>query len=211
MIAYREHDFDPQGPIREHPYQGADYHEGVEYYDFRKNPELIREKLEDFKPHDSHEGIKRFYEIVEWINTDESVFESNDCAFTPPMDNISPNASPKKLECKGRLMIFYRNLPINLNPPSTEWLLDATSAYIQHTDKGFQDGVIGLCFMDTAFAALNKQVGKELVLYFWAYGDTEEETYENLGRLFTNLLMAIKGVSTEIAEALEQQTGESIS
>jgi len=176
MITYREQDYDPQGPIREHPYKGAEYDEGVEYYDFQQHPELIREKLEDFKTHDSHKGIQRFYDLLEWINSDESELESNDCAFHPPKDNISTNTSPKKLECKGRLMIFYRHLPINLNPEATQWLLEATNQYLQHTDPEFRDGVYGLSFMDSGFVALNKQVGRELVLQFWVFGDTEEET-----------------------------------
>ena len=40
----------------------------AQYYDFQKNPELIEEVLEDFRPYEEHGAIKRFYSMVRWLN-----------------------------------------------------------------------------------------------------------------------------------------------
>jgi hypothetical protein len=207
VIAYKESEYQPEIPIRVHPYLDAEYDERVRYHNFRETPELIREKLEDFKPFEPQQAVKTFYELVEWINGPESELESNDCAFTGPKTNISVNSSKKKMECKGRLMVFFRRLPNNLNTDTMKWLLNATGAYIERTDEQtWQDGIVGLSFMKTAFAALNNQIGEELVLRFWAFGDTEQEVFDNLDRLFRNLLTALEGVSKEVSKALVRQS-----
>lgn len=206
MIAYRETEYQPEIAIRVHPYLDAEYDERIRYYDFKVNPELIREGLEDFKPWEPQPAIESFYQLLEWISGRDSQLESNDCAFTGPKTNISVNSSKKKMECKGRLMVFFRSLPNNLNADTMKWLLNATGAYIERTDEPtWQDGIVGLSFMKTAYAALNRQIGEELVLRFWAFGDTEQEVFDNLNRLFRNLLTALQGVSREISEALVRQ------
>src|ERR1044072_5563917 len=108
MDVYREKDSGPRDPVRLHPYEGSDYDYNVDYYDFRRNPRLIREKLEDYKPWEEQEAIQTYYRLLDWLVSDSSVFESNDCAFKPPSTNISLRVSPKALQCSGRLMIFYR-------------------------------------------------------------------------------------------------------
>ena len=59
MRTYR--DEQQSGPSRPHPYKVADYDSNVDYYDFKNQPELIREKLEDFKPYDVQEAIQTFF------------------------------------------------------------------------------------------------------------------------------------------------------
>lgn len=208
MIAYREKDSDETGPVRTHPYIDAENNESFKYYDFRANPELIRQKLEDFKPYDSHEAIQTFYRLLEWLNSEDSILESNDCAASLVKANISIESSSKKLESKGRLMIFYRYPKMNIYRDNTQMLLEATKHYLEHIDPDFHDGAIGLSFFETAFEEIGNAIGKELVIQFWAFGDTEEETYENLNRLFNNLLTALKGVSNEAMVAIRKQQSE---
>ena len=199
MICYREKDYEDKGMPRSHPYDGASYDARVAYYDFRKHPSLIREKLENFKPFDRHDGIQKFYELVEWINSRESFFESNDCCFDEPFPRRSHTSSDKALECHGRLLIFFNNLEANLQDETTEWLRLALDKCINEADVGYEDGIIGLCFFNTMFEEVNDQIGRELAIRFWVFGETEIEIYLNLGRTFVNLLEALKAVNREIS------------
>jgi hypothetical protein len=205
MRTYR--DEQQSGPSRPHPYKGSDYDTGVDYYDFKKQPELIREKLEDFKPHDAQEAIQSFYSLVEWINVESKVLESNDCAFEAPRPSNSPNASSKKLQASGRLMIFYRELHYNVNEQPISWLRDATEFYIKQVDPTFEDGVIATGLQGSIYEALRNRLGKELVLTFWAFGDTDEETYANLDRAFKGLHEALRRVAEEIIKSTIEQGG----
>jgi hypothetical protein len=210
MISYRESEYQPDRIVREHPYTDGTYDQRVKYYDFRTNPAAIRQSLEDFKPWEPRGAIETFYQLLEWLNGEMSELESNDCAFHGPQPNISVSTSPKELECKGRLMIFWRRLELNVSEPHLKWLIDAAEHYLKHTDEStWLDGVIGLSFMETAFGRLNKNVGKEMVLQFWAFGDSEDELFENLDRLFKNLTMALKGLSNEVQQSISREVQQS--
>jgi hypothetical protein len=61
--------------------------------------------------------------------------------------------------------------------------------------------------METAYVECDRTVGKEVVLQFWAFGNTDVEVFENLDRLFKNTDVALRGLSDEIAESIEAQWG----
>jgi len=204
MFVFRGTDSLPFGPVRVHPYQKSTYGGNVQYYDFGRHPELIRETLEDFKPWEKYEAVETFYQLLEWIRGDGSVFESNDCAFQAPSSNTLTKASDKKLCCAGRLMVFYRLLTANLDPDTVNSLLGATNFYLQQIDTDFKDGRIGLSFFDTAFEADNNTIGEELVIEFIAFGDTEEEAFANLNRVFLNMRYALERVNEHALEAMRQ-------
>jgi hypothetical protein len=206
MFVFRGTDSPPFGPVRVHPYEKSDYDANVQYYDFGRYPELIRLKLEDFKAWGKYPAVDAFYQLLEWIRSDLSVFESNDCALQGPAQNTLTKASSKKFNCAGRLMIFYRSLGANLQPDTVNSLLEATGFYLQHTDEHFTDGQVGLSFFDTAFEALQNRIGKELVIEFIAFGDTEEECFANLNRVFVNIRYALQRVNEHALEAKKQQT-----
>ena len=94
--------FVDDGCTRGHPWRGSQYSDEVEYYDFKKNPELIRTSLEDFKPYADQAATNRFYELLEWLNGPDSFLETNDYAFRGP----APNENPKMaypLECHAKV------------------------------------------------------------------------------------------------------------
>lgn len=104
--------------IRRQPWTTAESDETHRYYNFRTNPELIPEVLEDYKPWSHEPAVQKFYELVRWVNSDESVFESNDCAFHGPKVNSQKDTFHKELVCSGRLMFFIRHIPLNLSDDS---------------------------------------------------------------------------------------------
>jgi len=77
-------DTDPPSPPREHPWNTSVVNSSWRYQNFRENPELIAQVLEDFKPFAHYQAVHTFYDLVRWVNGDGSPFESNDCGLRPP-------------------------------------------------------------------------------------------------------------------------------
>lgn len=192
------------GDPRAHPWTTAESDPAYRYYDFRRHPQLIRTHLEDFTAWKSYAAITTFYDLLEWLNGPESVFESNDCAFEGPHLNTSPDFT-KSLACTGRLMILYRNLSLNTAPDQIQRLSDAIHHALHHTDPGFAWGAIGTTTVPVHYRAIpgsqDVVAGQQLMLSFWAFGDSETETMTNLGRTFGNLSTVIRGVSAETLTA----------
>jgi hypothetical protein len=198
MRVYFESDDTYEG-IRAHPYEGTSGGPEEAYYDFKEKPELIPQVLEDFKTWEEHEAIQVFYEMLRWLNGEDSALESSDCALARQLgENRSKGPFPRELECSGRLMVFYRNLNLNVSPRHVEWLKGATHFHLNRLDPEFEMGAIGLFLTKASYLHLQGQLGNQLVILFFAFGDNEQEVMENLRRLFVNLYEALKCVSEEL-------------
>jgi hypothetical protein len=68
--------------LRSHPWIDGESDPAHRYYDFRTSPERIRSSLEDMQEWSAYPATETFYRLLEWLNGSESVFESNDCAFS---------------------------------------------------------------------------------------------------------------------------------
>lgn len=75
-------------PLRVQPWEESDHKTPGDYYDFRRNPELIRTHLEEFAPFDRYQGVQDFYSLIEELNGPDSVFETNDARL---LDHLSTN------------------------------------------------------------------------------------------------------------------------
>ena len=135
---YEHNDPDSLGP-RSHPWIDGKSDPTHRYYDFRARPELIRSSLEDMQDWNSYPAAETFYRLLEWINGSESVFESNDCAFSGATANTSTQFS-KRLQCSGRLMILYRDLALNRSPEQIHWLTNAAAHALRGTDPSIRMG-----------------------------------------------------------------------
>ncbi len=185
---------------RSHPWTDAAANSGNRYRDFKSGPQFVRTSLEDFTPWNHYHAVETFYRLLEWLNAPDGGFESNDCEFTGPSDNKDPNYR-KKLECSGRLMILYRDLPRNLSRPLTERLEGALHRRLAELDPGFEWGAVGTTIMRTRYVGLPVpeagQLGFQLMLSFWAWGNTECETMAHLDRLFGNLARSLHDAAAE--------------
>lgn len=103
---------DPTVKTRKHPYDGAAYDKRVKHYNFVTQPELIRKRLEDFIPWSHHKSVDEFYQFLEWLNGNGSIFESSDCRLEPPTANPHSNV-PFKMVLQGRVMILFRDIGLN--------------------------------------------------------------------------------------------------
>jgi hypothetical protein len=212
---------------RHHPWTVSAENPEFKYYDFRKHPELIPRVLEDFRPFDQYDATQRFYEMVTWLNGDESKFETSDCRF----DGIKPNTQKdkwnKELACHGALVVLFRNLKYNLSedsrawsnqkimtgvtPPRQyqpskylKWMADQSEHLVRQINPGFRLGCIATSFYNVYYvdgAEDNRdKFGYQLVYRFWAWGDTDDEIMSNLKIVFDALTMCLKKLSTDVPE-----------
>ncbi|MBN2530743.1 MAG: hypothetical protein JXR76_30425 [Deltaproteobacteria bacterium] len=183
---------------RSHPWVDAKGNAACRYYDLTAEPERIRTSLEDFRPYDQFGAIDQFYQMLLSINRPSSAIESNDCAFTGPAINGHPSF-PASLQCNGRVMILLRNIELNTIEGNVQWLSNQLHRHLCVIDTTFQLGIIGTTIVPVRYLALpkinNQQLGSQLMISFWAFGNSTEETMKNLSRLFKNLSSALNDIS----------------
>lgn len=184
--------------LRSHPWVDTAGSPECRYYDLTSSPELIRRSLEDLRPWRHYEAIEDFYLLLTALNQPKSTLESNDCAFTGPQINENPEFL-KSLQCTGRVMVLFRNLERNTDQGEIERLTYQLHCYLANTDPDFCWGVIGTTIVPVRYLALTEsngqQLGYQLMISFWTWGNTEAETMANLGRLLKNLSHAVRHVS----------------
>jgi hypothetical protein len=187
----------PFADARSHPWSDVRGASEGRYYDLTGSPEHIRHSLEDFLPWSHYAAIEAFYVLLEWINQRTSLFESNDCAFSGPVVNADP-AIPKAFQCTGRVMLLFRALERNIATGSIELLENQLHRELVELDPRFEWGAIGTTLVPVrylAFADHDDQLGSQLMISFWAWGDDEENTMLNLKRVFENLSRALRKLS----------------
>ncbi|MEO5955662.1 MAG: hypothetical protein ABIR36_08265 [Nitrospiraceae bacterium] len=208
MKVYEHSDPDSMSP-RSHPWVDSASNPAHRYYNFRSSPELIRSSIEDMQEWSAYPATETFYRLLEWLNGPESVFESNDCAFSGATVNTQDS---KRLQCSGRLMMFYRDLALNTSPEQMHWLTNATAHALRRTDPAFEEGAIGATIMSVRFTTLpgppERQRGQQLMLSFWAWGEQEPEVMTNLDRTFHNVTVALRGLSDEIRRSPPAATAD---
>jgi hypothetical protein len=187
---------------RSHPWGKTTYTENAgEYYSFREKPELIRESLEDFKPYDSRRAVQSFYELLEWLNREDGVLETNDCFFRPPAENPDDQF---KFDTKthGRIEFFIRKLEANLSGDAIQWLYRMVSLYLQVERPDFHCAIFDIAGAATDYVELpgghDERTGLRLCIYFNAYGNGDAEAWENLNITIQGLFNAFKGVERAI-------------
>jgi len=203
--------YDHSGPafatLRVHPWTVAQGNPGCRYRDFKETPALVRSSLEDFLPWAAWPCVDTFYRLVEWLNGPDSILESNDCAFEGPQTNPTPRVA-KDLEATGRLMILWRQLPRNLSRAGTEALKGAIHRHLAGLDTGLVHAAVGITVCPVRYVTLPlpeaRQAGTQLMLSFWAWGDTDEEVMGNLDRTFQGLREALGAAAREVGDSFRR-------
>lgn len=189
---------------RSHPWTSAVSDSAFRYIDFQAQSELIRSSIEDLQDWGAYPSTETFYQLLEWLNGPESVFESNDCAFNGPTRQVTQKID-KRFECSGRLMILYRELALNTVVEAVHSLTQAFAGRLSQRDPDFAWGAVGVTCVEVRFRTLpgpvEAQRGQQLMLSFWAWGDDENETMASLDRTLSNLAGVLRDLSAEIAAA----------
>jgi hypothetical protein len=195
---------------RAHPWAFGGDNQEFRYYDFKQFPELIPTVLEDFRPYRERPAVQTFFEFLRWANSPESELETDDCLFRPPKPH-KDNNSDKKLGCHGRIFVFFRHLEFNLVPSACDWFHDVWGVGVSGIDSEFtpSQGVVGLTKQRAWYTALphreqHEILGGSLMLSFWAYGDTDDEAYDNLQRLVSNLHEVARQITLHVREHREK-------
>ncbi len=195
---------EPPAEPRSHPWRGSLESPDHRYYDLTASPEHIRRSLEDFLPWSRFQAVDSFYALLERLNHPKSLLESNDCAFSGPHANEDPTL-PKLLQCTGRVMVLFRALARNTEQARVEWLKNELHHALIELDPDFRWGIVGTTLVPVRYLALpttdDQQLGWQLMISFWAWGDQEAETMQNLARLMNNLARALRQVSARAAAA----------
>ena len=178
---------------RSHPWSTSTGDLSHRYYDFRATPELIPEVLEDFLPWEAYPAVRSLYGLLAWINGKDSPFESNDCAFAGPEVNID-RGFRKKLQCCGRLGVFFRDLSLNTSERAMSRWVETLHTGLRALDPGFAWGAVGTTRLRVDYRELSESgaEGSQLLLSFWAWGDDEPEVFENLARVIAALREALE-------------------
>jgi hypothetical protein len=206
---------------RQHPWLHSTINPDWKYYDFKKNPELVSEVLEDFKPWAHYDSVQLFYEMLRWVNGPESKFETSDCGFRGPSENQQKDGWPKEMVCSGGLFVFFRNLQYNLSDESkswkenhpgggslakpyaqskyTQWLINQSQQLIRQSKHDWACiglGLISIMFTEAPVPE-NEQLGYAVVYRFWAWGDSEKETMTSFNYVVDTLFTIFKRLSAQ--------------
>ncbi len=189
---------DPEAlALRFHPWHGSVTDPSLRHHDLRRQPELIRTALEDWIPFEHHAAANTFYTLVEWLNGPDSSLETSDCAFNGPAANPTP-AVHKAQMCSGRLMILFRDLTQNTAQQPVHALSQALARALSSEDVGFECGACGVTTVPTRFTnapgSADQQLGPQLMLSLWAWGDDEADTMKNLDRTLVGVSRALRRV-----------------
>ena len=184
--------------VRSHPWSGSLSDDAHRYLDLRRSPGLIRSALEDLRGWKNQAELETFYQLLELINGPDSTLETNDCAFNGPTPNEHAGFD-KALQCSGRLMLLFRELPLNTSTARVHAFTEAFARALSVKDPGFAWGVVGATIVPVRFTTLpgtpDAQLGSQLMLSFWAWGDDQAETMAHLDRTLTNLSAVLRGLT----------------
>jgi len=207
--------------VRLHPYRaGEPGHAG--HIDFRRFPEQIPKSLEDFLPYADQSAVQTFYRFLAEVNGHQSHLESSDCALRPPGPHRDGN-STASLSVHGRVCLLFRKLDLNCSPAHTDWLRGRLQTVLEERDDAMSEteGVVGFTLNRALHTSLSTGAwrpdgqfecdaddpgyGRHLMLSFWAYGSTNDETFGNLERIFNNIRYACQAISDEINQSLSRE------
>lgn len=203
---------------RLHPY-GADALGLHAYIDFKACPEKIPSSLEDFLPFSDRPAVQTFYEMLAYINGPDSHLESVDCAFRGPAAHSDSN-STLALVGYGRVFIMYRDLKFNCREECYQWLCGKLMEELGLNDPDFSagEGVVAFSLNEALHVDISDGVwlptgefdaavddrgmGCHTMLTFWAYGNSEDEVFSNLNRVFENIVQACRLIDASMKQSL---------
>jgi hypothetical protein len=165
---------------RTHPWSDSVANPAWRYRDLRAEPGLIRTALEDFLPYGELPAIDAFYTLLEWLNGPHCDLETSDCAFTGPSGG----------ECEGRVIVLFRDHAANTRQRIVA-LVHQLHASLAAMDPAWQGGMIGTTLVPVHYVSTG-QDGFQLLISFWAWGQSDVEVMTNLRRAIANLAKALR-------------------
>lgn len=186
---------------RLHPWTTSTNDPRGKYYDFKSCPGLIRTNLEDFVPYQNYHGVQVFYELLEHLNGPSSYLETNDSRLTANVKNPNAPTIPKTFVLTSDLSVLFRSLSLNLaaDEPSqySQWLIDNLISTLDSNPEPIY-GAIKLYLFPTKFMTVpvdpELRTGYSVVYKILAWGDSEEEQFENYKQVLLKLIPYFKNL-----------------
>ncbi|MER9270465.1 hypothetical protein [Mesorhizobium sp. M0643] len=206
MLTYFDEDMHArnQDMRRQHPWSVQSSNPGNRYVDFKQRPDLIESALEDLQPIAGSVAANAATDFLRWVNSDTSVFETNDFGMRPLKPNRS-GISSSSLELYGRLSILFRDLKKNVGQNQPFEFGNRLSESIRINDPEFKQACWSWSLWPHQFTALSglrePATGNCLLMSYWAWGDSEAEVHRNFARSLTNLRAALEAVGQHIVES----------
>lgn len=218
--------------IRTHPeWARSDAHPADRYYDFKANPALISQVLDNFKgwkDWSGWEGVQLFYRLLEWMNGPDSRFESSGCGFLGPHHNPQRARWPGRLLTTGGLIFLFRDAALNLSEESAAWyarpapvgsplplapgkhigwLVGRSRETLQELNPEFNGGCVAITLFTTYYAELplerHVKFGHAVSFQWWAWGETAEETMARFKEVVATMFECLKKISAEAETVAE--------
>lgn len=190
---------------RDHPYAFTPLDPESRYVDFKLWPELIPSTLEDFAPVRETAAAGEFFALVRRLNSPDSILETNDCTFKPPGPNSSPDY-PMPFESSGRLMLLYRDQPLNQDRQAVALLTEACNFFLREADPSLRWGAVRISHDKMSLGLLRAHglpsEADQVTLNFWAWGRDPDEVLENARRVFAAISSALDHINAALAAAV---------
>jgi hypothetical protein len=173
------------GEPRLHPWDRSASDPNARFVNFRNHPELVRTSLEDFVPYAHQPAIDRFFELVEWMNSSESIWETTESKFWRVSTHTNRFFSPYRLTCSGRLVFFCRDHLWQCT--RSEWAFTNLLARLENRQPTPLNACVGVFTMPTLFLSLSDDGGrtapecKALGVRCYGFGNTEDEAFQGFG------------------------------
>jgi hypothetical protein len=179
---------------RTHPWTVSEGRPGGRYIDFKVEPHLIREGLEDLDYLAGTVAETAIVNFLAWANSPASAVETNDFGLRPLKTNESGiNDLPLEQTC--RLTILFRDLRRNTTEGNLIPFAQAVEAALSAIDPEFREACWGWCLWPHLFTALGRDnpasTGSVVQYILWTWGRSESDVHTNMVRALTNLREAV--------------------
>lgn len=164
--------------------------------------------FEGFKPWERYPAVEAFYQLIEWLNSAESIFAANECRLKPPRDNPYPDMHAR-LILEGRFILFFRDLQLNLADivddsryEVNQNMTDLAAGCFEFEYPSYTDSwrnAVELFFLPCIYADSKPPgaFGQKLSFNFYCYGDDEKSLFDGLMLVTASLLAALKRANEE--------------
>jgi hypothetical protein len=190
----------PALPTRSHPWTTAVNDDSSRYYDFKASPGLIRTAIEDLLPWQNYAATESMFTLIEWLNADGGLLETNDFQFSGPVPTAmthdgSAIAPDRAMMSQGRIMTLFRKLALNASASHAASFDQHLHEILNQNDQLFQLGLVATASVPVRLINCESATtGTQLMISFWAWGATERSTMRNVQRLMHNLHHALRRV-----------------
>jgi len=201
-LAFRNFAAEAEAGRRVHPWTRAEGDANWVYVDFKASHQAVRASLEDLRPYADRHFAQEFFGLIEWMNSDGRLFETNDFAFRRPRSHPDRH-NPWPLRCDGRLMFLFRELVRNCYRDEME---TAAALIVQtlNQQEGPKSATVGLSLHPTTYSQLSPDPklgadGLQFQFSFFAYGNNPSQCFGEMARLVTAMRRGLPGVEGALA------------